>query len=60
MVEDLIKQKALGSLNLARKAGALVTGFEKVKEAVKKKQSRFYRGSGGCRRRRERKSGILC
>lgn len=37
MVEDLIKQKALDSLNLARKAGALVTGFEKVKEAVKNK-----------------------
>ena len=41
MVEDLIKQKALDSLNLARKAGALVTGFEKVKEAVKKNKVDF-------------------
>ena len=39
MVDDLIKQKA--SLNLARKAGALVTGFEKVKEAVKKNKVDF-------------------
>ena len=45
MVEDLIKQKALDSLNLARKAGALVTGFEKVKEAVKKNKVDFIVGA---------------
>ena len=31
----------MDSLNLARKAGALVTGFEKVKEAVKKNKVDF-------------------
>ena len=35
MVEQLLRKKSLDSLNLARKAGALVTGFEKVKEAAK-------------------------
>ncbi|MCM1323512.1 MAG: DUF448 domain-containing protein [Acetobacter sp.] len=40
-VENLIKQKALESLNLARKSGALVTGFEKVKEAIKKNNVEF-------------------
>lgn len=40
-IEELIKQKALETLNLARKSGALVTGFEKVKEAVKKNQVKF-------------------
>ena len=34
-VEHLLRKKSLDSLNLARKAGALVTGFEKVKEAAK-------------------------
>lgn len=41
MVENLIKQKALDSVNLARKSGNLVTGFEKVKEAVKKNKVDF-------------------
>jgi len=36
IVENLVKQPALNSLNLARKSGALITGFEKVKEAIKK------------------------
>ena len=40
-VENLIKQKALESINLARKSGALVTGFEKVKEAIKKNNVEF-------------------
>lgn len=41
MVENLIKQQALSSINLARKSGILVTGFEKVKEAVKKNKVEF-------------------
>jgi len=40
-VENLIKHQAIESLNLARKSGALVTGFEKVKEAVKKGNVEF-------------------
>lgn len=40
-VETLIKQKALESLNLARKSGVLVTGFEKVKEVIKKNNVEF-------------------
>lgn len=40
-VENLIKHQALESLNLARKSGALITGFEKVKEAVKKDNVAF-------------------
>lgn len=40
-VENLIKQKALDSLNIARKSGTLVTGFEKVKEAIKKNNVEF-------------------
>ncbi len=40
-VEKLIKQKALESLNLARKSGSLLTGFEKVKEAIKKNSVDF-------------------
>lgn len=34
MVERLLYQRGLDALNLARKAGALVTGFEKVKEKI--------------------------
>ena len=41
MVENLIKQKALDSINIARKSGALITGFEKVKEATKKNNVEF-------------------
>lgn len=40
-VENLIKQQALNSINLARKSGILVTGFEKVKEAIKKNRVEF-------------------
>lgn len=40
-VEKLLKQKALESLNLARKGGALITGFDKLKEAVQKKKVDF-------------------
>lgn len=41
MVENLIKNKALDSLNMARKSGTLVTGFEKVKEEIKKNKVEF-------------------
>ncbi len=41
IVENLIKDKALASLNLARKAGVLVTGFEKVKEVIQKNKVDF-------------------
>ena len=41
IVESLIKQKALDSINIARKSGALLTGFEKVKEAIKKNNVEF-------------------
>lgn len=41
IVENLIKQKALNCLNLARKSGSLITGFEKVKEAIKKNSVEF-------------------
>lgn len=41
IVENVIRQKALDSLNIARKAGVLVTGFEKVKEALKGNKADF-------------------
>ncbi len=41
MVEALLKKRGLDMLNLARKAGCLVTGFEKVKEAVSKGKAAF-------------------
>ena len=41
MVEQLLKQKALDSINIARKSGALVTGYEKVREAIKKNSVEF-------------------
>ena len=40
-VEQLLKQKALDSINIARKSGALLTGFEKLKEAIKKDKVSF-------------------
>ena len=41
IVEGLLKQKALDSLNIARKSGALISGFEKLKEAIKKDKVEF-------------------
>lgn len=41
MVEHLLFQKGINAINLARKAGALVVGFEKVKEKVLKNQAAF-------------------
>lgn len=40
-VEHLLRKKSMDSLNLARKAGALVTGFEKVKECILKNKVAF-------------------
>lgn len=40
-IEHLLFQKGLDSINLARKAGALVTGFEKVKSNIKKNKVAF-------------------
>ncbi|MBP5399006.1 MAG: DUF448 domain-containing protein [Alphaproteobacteria bacterium] len=34
IVENILKNKALDSINLAKKAGALVAGFDKVKEKI--------------------------
>ena len=41
MVEDILAQKGLDALNLARKAGSLVLGFEKVKDIVNKGKAAF-------------------
>ena len=41
IVEKLIKSRALNSINIARKAGILVAGFEKVKEEIKKNKVEF-------------------
>ena len=35
VVEQILRKKATDSINLARKAGDLVLGFEKVKECIK-------------------------
>ncbi len=41
MVEHLLYKRGLDSINLARKAGALVTGFEKVKDKILKNKVAF-------------------
>lgn len=41
MVENILHKKGLDAVSLARKAGALVTGMEKVSEAVKKEKVAF-------------------
>jgi len=41
LVENLLYKRGLNSLNLARKAGAVVSGFEKVKDAVIKGKAAF-------------------
>ena len=41
IVEQLLYKRGLDSINLARKAGALVTGFEKVKEKILKNKAEF-------------------
>lgn len=41
VVKNLLKQKAIDSLNIARKSGTLISGFEKLKEAIKKDKVEF-------------------
>lgn len=41
LVEGLLKKKGLEAVSLAKKAGVLVTGFEKVKDALKKDKIAF-------------------
>lgn len=41
IVEQILRKKATDSINLARKAGDLVLGFEKVKECIKKGKAAF-------------------
>ena len=41
IVEILLKKRCLSALSLARKAGVLVTGFEKVCDAIKKDKVAF-------------------
>lgn len=41
MVEKLLRQSALQAVSLARKAGVLVTGMDKVSEALKKGKAAF-------------------
>lgn len=41
MVEKLLKKHGLETISLARKAGVLLTGFEKVSDAVKKNKAAF-------------------
>lgn len=40
-VEKILKKKGLESINIARKGGVLVAGFEKVKEAIVKNKVAF-------------------
>lgn len=41
MVENILKKSGLEAVSLSKKAGVLVTGFEKVKEALKKDKIAF-------------------
>lgn len=41
MVEALLKKRGLDAISLARKAGILLTGFEKVCDAIKKEKVAF-------------------
>ena len=41
LAEKVLYKKGLNGINMARKAGALVTGFEKVSDAVKKGKVSF-------------------
>ncbi len=40
-VENLLRKKGLETISLARKAGVLITGFEKVAETIKKGKAAF-------------------
>jgi len=41
MAEAILRSRGLASINLARKAGVLITGFEKVAEAIKRNKVAF-------------------
>ena len=41
IVEGLLKKHGLNTISLARKAGILLTGFEKVSESIKKNKAAF-------------------
>ncbi len=41
IVENILKNRALEAINLAKKAGALITGFEKVRENLHKGRVAF-------------------
>lgn len=41
IVENLLKKKALDSINFAKKAGILITGFEKVRGLIISKRTAF-------------------
>ena len=41
IVENLLKNRTLETINLARKAGKLITGFEKVRENLQKNRIAF-------------------
>ncbi len=41
IVENILKNRALDAINLAKKAGSLITGFEKVRENLQKGKVAF-------------------
>ena len=41
IVENILKNRALEAINLAKKAGVLITGFEKVRENLQKNKVAF-------------------
>ena len=46
MIEDILRCKVLDAINLARKAGDLVLGFEKVRAAITKGKAAFVIEAG--------------
>lgn len=59
IVENLLKQKALNSINLARKSGVCVTGFEKVREEIKKNKVEFILEASDAARDGKEKIALL-
>ena len=62
-IEKLLYKKGLDSLNLAVKAGALVSGFEKVKDKLEKGQVAFIiqaqdAAPDGCRKLEKQAEGL--
>ena len=52
-VENILKNRALDAINLAKKAGALITGFEKVRENLLKGWRRLSPGTQPAQRRHD-------